>query len=383
VSAPRLEVDLGAVGHNARHLVTALGARGIRVVGITKSVLAWANVARALLDAGVVGLGDSRVENLAALRHRGFDAPLTLVRSPMPSQVDGVVRNADVSLNTEDTVLRALAAAATRQATTHGVVVMVELGDLREGVAMVDVVAMARSIGQLPGLVLTGIGTNLACQSGVVPDQRKMDELSGLADEVEVACHVELAVVSGGNSASLAWALSTPDVGRIDELRLGESVLLGVDPLDRRPIEGLRQDGFRLVAEVIEVKTKPAAPWGAVGQTAFGAVPVPGAAEGASGGGRAGMQRRAILALGRQDVDPDGLVPPAGLAVLGASSDHLVIDVGDHDLAVGDEVGFGVGYAALLRAATSPFVAKVESPGSTGVVGTARPSPMARALPVR
>jgi predicted amino acid racemase len=360
VSAPRLEVDLEAVGHNARHLVTALGARGIRVVGITKSVLAWANVSRALVDAGVVGLGDSRVENLAALRHRGFDAPLTLVRSPMPSQVDAVVRYADVSLNTEDTVLRSLAAAATRQATTHGVVLMVELGDLREGVAMVDVVEMARSIRHLPGLVLTGIGTNLACQSGVVPDQLKMDELSGLAEEVEVACNLELAVVSGGNSASLAWALSTADVGRIDELRLGEAILLGVDPLDRRPIEGLRQDGFRLVAEVIEVKTKPSTPWGDVAQAAFGSArpkELPAAPS--------GTQRRAILALGRQDVDPDGLIAPAGFTILGASSDHLVIDVGTHDVSVGEEIGFGLGYGALLRASTSPFVAKIESTNGT------------------
>lgn len=355
MSAPRLEVDLEAVGHNARHLVTALGARGIRVVGITKSVMAWANVARALLDAGVVGLGDSRVENLAALRHRGFDAPLTLVRSPMASQVDAVVRHADVSLNTEGVVLRSLAAAATRQATTHGVVLMVELGDLREGVAMVDVVEMARSIRHLPGLVLTGIGTNLACQSGIVPDQRKMDELSGLADEVEVACRVELAVVSGGNSASLGWALATNDVGRIDEMRLGEAVLLGVDPLSRHPIEGLRQDGFRLVAEVIEVKTKPSQPWGDVAQSAFGAVAAPAPV------GTGATQRRAILAVGRQDVDPDGLTAPDGMVVRGASSDHLVIDVGDHDVAVGDELTFGLGYGALLRAATSPFVAKVEA----------------------
>lgn len=355
MSAPRLEVDLGAVRHNTGHLVGQLGARGIRVLGVTKAVLAWANVARALLDAGVSGLGDSRVENLTALRHRGFGPPMTLIRAPLLSQVDLVVRNADVSLNTEEAVLRSLAAAATRHALTHGVVLMVELGDLREGVAMVDVVEMARSVGRMPGLVLAGIGTNLACQSGVVPDQQKMDDLSGLADEVEAACHIELAVVSGGNSASVAWALSTTDAGRVDELRLGEAILLGVDPLGRTPITGLRQDAFRLVAEVIEVKTKPSLPWGDVAQTAFGA-----AASTPPTGGTA-TQRRAILAVGRQDVDPDGLAPPDGMIVRGASSDHLVIDVGDHAVAVGDEITFGLGYGALLRAATSPFVVKVEA----------------------
>ena len=63
---------------------------------------------------------------------------------------------------------------------------------------------------------------------------------------------------------------------------------------------------------------------------------------------------------GRQDVEPDGLVPPPGVTMLGMSSDHLVVDLGDHPAAVGDELAFGVGYGGLLRAMTSPFVAVVE-----------------------
>ncbi len=66
-----------------------------------------------MLEAGAAGLGDSRVENLAtAAPRRAVDAPLTLIRSPMLSQVDAVVRHADVSLNTELRVLEALSAAA-------------------------------------------------------------------------------------------------------------------------------------------------------------------------------------------------------------------------------------------------------------------------------
>jgi predicted amino acid racemase len=350
VRSPRLEVDLEAVRHNARHLVGALDARGIRVVGVTKAVVAWPAVAAALLEGGAVGLGDSRIENLRAL---GPVAPRTLIRSPMLSQVDDVVRHAERSLNTEWPVLEALSTAAVALGVDHDIVVMVELGDLREGVAVADVVALARAIRRLPGLSLHGLGANLACQSGVVPDQSNMGELSRLADDVEQACGVELASVSGGNSASLGWALSATDVGRVDELRLGEAILLGVDPLDRRPIEGLRLDAFAVVAEVIEVKTKPVEPWGTLAQGAFG-VPT----RRRSGGGTA---RQAIVALGRQDVDPDGLTPASGITVTGASSDHLVLDVGDHDVTVGDELRFGPDYSALLRAATSPFVAKVES----------------------
>ncbi|GMA22666.1 hypothetical protein GCM10025864_04250 [Luteimicrobium album] len=267
MSAPRLEVELGAVAHNTRTLVDRLASRGVRVVGVTKAALGRPDVAAAMLAGGAVGLGDSRVENLARLRAADPgqvppDVPLTLIRSPMPSQADDVVCLATTSLVTERRTLDALAAAAERRGVRHDVVLMVELGDLREGVPAEDLVDLARSVGRRPGVRLAGIGTNLACQSGVVPGPRAMGELSRLAEQVEAACRRPLTVVSGGNSASLGWVLGADDVGRVDELRLGESLLLGTDPLTRRPVEDLRTDAFVLVAEVIEVQVKPAQPWG-------------------------------------------------------------------------------------------------------------------------
>jgi predicted amino acid racemase len=279
--------------------------------------------------------------------------PLTLIRSPMLSQADRTVRDADISHNTEPVVLEALSRAATRSGTTHAVVLMVELGDLREGVPGDEVVDLALAVSRMPGLRLAGLGANLACQSGVVPDARNMAVLSQLAEDVEAACGHPLSVVSGGNSANLGWALAADEVGRIDQLRLGEAILLGTEPLGRRPIPGLRTDAFTLYAEVIEVQVKPAQPWGAIAQAAFGA-PVA-----RSGRGRV---RQAILALGRQDIDPDDIALPAPLRLLGASSDHLVVEVGDADLAVGEEVAMQLGYSGLLRAATSPYVATVELP---------------------
>ena len=357
MTGPRLDVDLGAIRDNARILVDRLAPRGIRVTGVTKAALGSAGVAQALLDGGAAGLGDSRVENLARLRAAGIDGSRTLIRAPMLSQVEAVVRHADTSMNTEAVVLDALAAAARRQDTTHGIVVMVELGDLREGVPVGDVLDLARAVHRHPGLTLAGLGTNLACQCGVVPDQAKMDELSCLVEQVEAACGVELPIVSGGNSANLDWALSTADVGRVDDLRLGESILLGTEPLHRRPIDGLRSDAFALAAEIIEVQVKPAQPWGERAQTAFGAQP---ARRGS------GVIRQAILALGRQDTDPDGLTAPAGVELLGMSSDHLLVDLGDVAAAVGDELRFDLDYSALLRAMTSEFVTKVELSSGAG-----------------
>lgn len=352
----RIETDLDKVEQNTRILVDRLDESGIRVTGITKAVLGSPGVGAAMLRGGARGLGDSRVENLTRLA--GLDrTPLrTLIRSPMLSQVASVVDIADISLNTEAVVLAALDQAAAQQKRMHAVVLVVELGDLREGISLDDAPEAVRAVLRHSSLRLVGLGANLACQNGVVPDDRNMGVLTGLADDIEALHGISLDVVSGGNSANLNWALHTHDVGRIDELRLGEAILLGLDPLYRTPIPGLHTDVFTLTAEIIEVAVKPAQPWGNRAQAAFGEAPL------RTG---SGTVHQAILALGRQDVDPDGLQPPKGITILGMSSDHLVVDLGDHEVAVGDEIEFGVAYGALVRAMTSPFVTKMEVGGNS------------------
>jgi len=354
----RIETDLDKVEQNTRILVDRLVGAGIRVTGITKAVLGSPGIGAAMLRGGACGLGDSRVPNLARLAGIDRSVLRTLIRSPLLSQVACVVGLADVSLNTEAVVLAALDAAASQQKRIHAVVLMVELGDLREGIALEDAPEAVRAVLGHSSLRLVGLGGNLACQNGVVPDDRNMSILTALTNDIEALHGISLDVVSGGNSANRNWALHTHDVGRIDELRLGEAILIGVDPLYRTPIPGLHTDVFTLTAEVIEVATKPAQPWGDRAQAAFGEAPV------RTG---SGTVHQAILALGRQDVDPDGLQPPEGIAILGMSSDHLVVDLGDHPVAIGDEIDFGVGYGALVRAMTSPYVTKVEHLGRSAL----------------
>lgn len=363
MTAPRLEVDLDKIEANTRYLVRELGPRGIQVTGVTKAVLGSPGVGAAMMRGGASGLADSRIENLARLARPAdgvSDASRLLIRSPMLSQVDQVVRTATTSLNTGLVVLDALDVAARRQRRTHHVILMVELGDLREGISPEAVVELARETRGRRRLRMSGVGTNLACQSGVVPDDANMGELSRLVEKVESATGQAMAVVSGGNSANLPWALSGSDPGRINDLRIGEAILLGTEPLHRTVVPGLHADAFRLMAEVIEVGVKQAGPRGSLGQTAYGDVPaVPGSVT------RRGTFRQAILALGRQDVLLEGLVAPPGMEILGMSSDHLVIDQGDHRLEPGDEVCLAVGYGGLVQAMSSPFVAVVESAEAT------------------
>lgn len=349
MSAPRLEIDLAKIRHNARFLVNLLGRRGISISAVTKATLGLPSIAKELLAAGVSGLADSRIENIQTMRHAKIRASLTLIRSPMISQAELVVKNTDISLNTELDVISELSKAAHALGRSHGVLLMVELGDLREGIMPADLENVVRQTLDFPNIALKGIGTNLACRCGVAPDTENMAELSALANAIDATFGLVLPIVSGGNSSNLNWVLAGSDTGRINNLRLGEAILLGCEPLHRQPIEGLHTDAITLVAEVIEAKIKPSQPSGTINETAFGAMPpTP----------DSGSISQAIFALGHMDTDPQGLTPPSGVKILGSSSDHLVVDCGLDRLPIGAEVTFQLNYSALIRAMASPFVTK-------------------------
>jgi predicted amino acid racemase len=226
---------------------------------------------------------------------------------------------------------------------------MVELGDLREGMMPADVVKMVEAVNRQKGIVLAGIGTNLACFGGVEPDTGKIEQLSSLATEIEAKFKMTLEFISGGNSANYDWFKSTNDMGRVNNVRLGESIYLGCETLHRRPIPGLFTDAFKLIADVIESKIKPSKPYGKICQDAFGNVPA---------FQDRGPIRRVILGMGLQDVLVTGLSPCMDIDILGASSDHIIIDAKTLDLSVGDEVKFDLNYGALLSSMTSPYVSK-------------------------
>jgi len=351
VSAPRLEIRLDRLRHNAAVLVQRLGPLGIRVCGVTKATLGSPEIAQVFLNAGVSSLGESRIENVESLRGAGISAPIDLIRSPMISQADRVVASANVSFNSEMDVIDRLSRSALKQRKRHGIILMVELGDLREGIMPADIHGAVKTVLGFPNIALRGIGTNLACQNGVIPDASNMAELSAIVTSIEATFGITLDVVSGGNSANLPWALG-PDanIGRINHLRLGESILLGREPTERSVLDGLDAHAISLVGEIMESKVKPSRPRGTRGQTAFG----PGLQHAVV----RDEHHRVIVALGRQDVDADGIVAPPGFHILGASSDHLVLDSGTNAPDVGSELRFELNYSALMRSMTSPFVAR-------------------------
>jgi ornithine racemase len=287
------------------------------------------------------------------MANTGLDRPLMLLRIPSPSSVADVVRCADYTLNSSLETLGLLAGAARSAGLRHRVVVMVDVGDLREGVWPDRAVELVRGASRLEGLEVAGLGCNLACYGGVIPSPANMRALIDVRDACREATGLPRDLLSGGNSAALPLLLSGEMPPEINHYRIGEAIILGRNVIDRSPWPGTRQDTFRLVAEVVEVESKPSVPIGERGQDAFG-----GSCEFVD----RGVRRRAICNIGRQDVVVDGIAPEdPGILVLGGSSDHLVLDVEDagERVKVGTELAFFPGYGALLALSTSPYVQKV------------------------
>ena len=322
--------------------------KGISLMGVTKAVLGEPSIAKAMIQGGVKFIADSRIENIQKMKSAGISTQFVLLRTPL-SQAESIVKNADISLNTEIETLKKLSYHAKGQNKIHQVIIMVELGDLREGILPCDLPQLVRKTLSLPHIKIIGIGCNLACYGGIKPDDKNMRELSELVDLIEKEFQIDLEIISGGNSANFEWFKSSQDVGRVNNLRLGESILLGCETVGRKVIPGLHTGAFQLIAEVIESKRKASVPLGEICQDAFGNVP---------GFLDRGDHQRVIIALGRQDVQVSNLKSNNKLKMIGSSSDHIILDGENHNLEVGDEIRFSLDYSGLLATMTSPFVTK-------------------------
>ena len=349
MSTPRIEINLKKIAHNAAILIDLYGSKGVEIIGVTKAVCGNPAIAKILLKSGLKTLADSRIENIQRMIDAGIDAEFLLLRSPHFSQAETVVKYTDISLNSEIVVIKELSKFAVEQNTIHKIILMIELGDLREGLMPSDLDTTIEQILELHGIELVGIGTNLACMGGIKPNDKKMGYLSSMGTEIEEKFGISLKYISGGNSANFNWFMDTKDIGRINSLRLGESIYLGCETLYRRPIPGLFLDSFTLVTEIIESKIKPSIPNGEVAQDAFGNVP---------NFKDRGKILRVILGIGLQDVKVSGLTPDLDVDILGSSSDHIIVDAKNLNLKVGEELEFEMNYGALLSAMTSPYVTK-------------------------
>ena len=351
MKAPFISVNLTKLRENTDYILDACRRHGVTLAGVTKVFCAQERITEALKQAGVPMMADARLENIARLPG---GLPHMLLRLSDPHAADEVVRLADISLQSEHAAIHALAEAAKKAGRRHQVVLMIDLGDLREGLFHKDrekILQTARAVAEAPWLELIGTGTNLTCFGGILPDDHNLGVMLEITDHLRRELNLPLPLVSGGNSSSLHLLFEGRLPKGINHLRIGEGMLLGMDTAVGKPFPQLNQDVFTLSARLVEVQDKPSKPEGSTGPNAFGEeVFFP----------DKGPMVRGILAIGRQDTVPDSLTPlDEGVSILGASSDHLLVDLTRAaPLRVGDVLSFRPGYGALLAAYTSPYVSK-------------------------
>ena len=343
---PRLIVHEKRFQQNMDAAMSRCRELGIDVCGVIKGCHALPSIARIMREGGTSSLGTSRLEQVKRCHEAGIGGPYWLIRIPAMSELPDVVEMCDVSLQSDLATLEAMERECAKQNKNHSVVIMADLGDLREGFWDKDeLVSVAVAVEkEMPHLHLLGVGVNLSCYGSVRPTVEKMNELVSIARRIEAIIERPLEVVSGGATSSYTLVHNRTMPAGINHLRMGELFLVnlptswGVTDMDY-----MRTDAFTLQAEVIEVREKPSHPQGELCIDAFGRKPTY---------VDIGVRKRALLAMGRADVgDMDNLIPrDEGITVVGGSSDHCILDVTDckRDFKVGDIVEFSLLYGHLL-----------------------------------
>ncbi len=339
MSYPCLKIYLDKISYNSEIINTRCADLGISVVGVTKCVLGDVKIAGAMKKSGIAVFGDSRLENLKKLRNfYGEDQKLLMMRSPMPGEVEDLLEICDISLNTQLKTLEIIEKICRRKKIKHRIIVMVETDDRREGLLPEEVVNFCQQIVDNFGSIeLYGLGTNARCVTKNGPDPESLKMLVDLREDVMKITGINIPVISGGNSS--VWNLiEKGSISKgVNQVRIGEAILLGHDTVNYRTIKDAYTDSFILEAEIIEVKK------------------------------RNDDVYKVILAFGLQDVNSKNIHCRSDyLSILNQSSDHTILSVREEklkkhgentlNLEAGGIISFNLDYFGLLSCMTSPFI---------------------------
>lgn len=356
---PKLVTDIGKLKNNLDAISKIAKDDGkCSLMIVTKALCADEKVVEMIANHPKVDyIADSRMLNIKSfyeVAHKNGKETV-LLRLPMACEIEDVVKYADISLNSEIETLKALDNEGKSQGKIHKVVLMIDLGDLREGIFFEneeEILETAKFIHESKNLQLEGIGVNLTCYGAIIPKKDNLSILEDYKEKIEKNLGITLKIVSGGNSSSIYLVEKGELPEGINNLRIGEAFLLGNDTAYGSKMPGTVDDALVCQAQIIEIKKKPSMPIGEIGKDAFGNVPEY---------QDKGNIVRAIIAIGQQDTTLDGMIPlEEGIGIIGGSSDHTVLDITEakRDLKVGDILEFKLEYGALLKNATSKYVEK-------------------------
>lgn len=358
--------------HNFNFLDALFSQHQIDWAIVGKLLCGNATFLKVLLDMTDKEICDSRLSNLKTIKRISPETNTIYIKPPAQRLARSIVKFADVSFNTELQTLKALSEQAVMQDKTHRVVLMLEMGELREGIMLKDLMDFYAQVLELPNIEIVGLGTNLCCLNGILPDEDKLKTLAWCRNILEDQFGHKIPYISGGSSVTLPLLFRDEVPTAINHFRIGETLFFGTDVYADKLIPGMFQDVFTLHAEVIELSEKPLLPTGTAGTNLTGETPE------FSEEDRNRSSVRAIVDVGLLDTDYNNITPmESGISIIGASSDMLILDLEDNPagIKVGDTLEFSMNYMAVLRAMNSDYVdKKVIPPSAASNLGDSRKS---------
>lgn len=340
---------------NYIHLEDFFNRHHIHWVVVSKLLCGNRKYLESLIHLGVQQICDSRVSNLKMIKSINPSVETIYIKPPAKRSVTSIVQYADVSFNTELSTMKLLSKAAVAANKIHKVVIMIELGELREGVMRENLVEFYSDAFKLPNIEVIGIGANLTCMYGVLPNHDKLIQLCIYKELIEAKFNKKVLFVSGGASVTIPLIDKGLLPNGINHFRVGETLYLGTDVYNNTAYENMHNDVFKLYAEVIEMNEKPMVPIGELGHNLSGEK-LEFDESGMSENGH-----RAIIDLGLLDIESDHLTPcDADMKIAGVSSDMMVIDLGENprNIKTGDLIEFKMDYLGVLRIMHSKYIEK-------------------------
>ncbi len=341
---------------NYEFLDTLLRSRNIEWGVVSKMLCGNEIYLKEIIALGTMEIHDSRISNLQKIKQLKPEVQTVYIKPPARRSISRIIQFADVSFNTELKTIEWLSEEAVKQNKTHKIIIMIEMGDLREGVLGEKLLEFYNKAFSLPNISISGIGTNLNCLSGVMPNQDKLIQLSLYKQLIEAKFNRTIPFVSGGTSVAVPLILKNARPMAVNHFRIGEALYFGKDLFTGKTMKGMHNDVFKLYAEIIEVTQKPDTPIGELGANVAGKTFSIDAHDDLSG-----TSLRAILDIGLLDMQPQYLIlDDSTIKIIDASSDMLVLDISHakKKYRVGDLISFKLNYMGALYLLNSNYIDK-------------------------
>ncbi|MEH0155792.1 alanine/ornithine racemase family PLP-dependent enzyme [Limibacter armeniacum] len=342
--------------HNYQFLQEVFEENEIDWSIVTKILCGHPEYLQEVINLGIKEVCDARISNLETIKKLNPDINTVYIKPPSKSIIRDVVKYADLSFNTEFETIQWLSDEAQKQNKEHKVAIMIELGDLREGVMGEDLIDFYAKVFQLPNIKIVGLGANLNCLHGIMPSEDKLIQLSLYKQLIETKFNQHMPVVSGGTSVVIPLLFKKQVPKGINHFRVGEMLFFGNNLFTGDIVEGMHDDVFKLKAQIIEITEKPKVPIGMMEENPSGEMYEINEEDYGK------TSKRAIIDVGLLDVAQEGFLIPEDpkVEIAGASSDMLVLDVNEvgDEYHVGDYVSFKLKYMGALRVFNSEYVDK-------------------------